>query len=340
MLLSSDLEPRWSSREEGNTETGLFMNVGGLVGALLPVFFVLALGYFAGERNAFDADQAAGLSKLALSFALPASLFVGMTEIPRELLLQQVRLVLALILAHVGLFLVAWFLLRRLKTLHGAASIIWALMLATSATPVFGIAVLQPLLGDTSAGTVGLVALAINLVVPAAIVLLETESSGPGAPAVSSSHRAQILSGLKSGLKSPLLWGPILGIVVVLVGLRVPKDIASSFEMIGSATSGVAVFTVGLTLAAHSFHLSKAVLLGTLGRITVQTAVLFALLHLLDVQSPFAREALVCCSFPLATIVVLLAAKYKAMEAESASALLLSTLSLVVTVPIIIAISR
>jgi len=214
-------------------------------------------------------------------------------------------------------------------------------MLATSATPVFGIAVLQPLLGDTSAGTVGLVALAINLVVPTAIILLEMGSSGSeAASATSSARRVQIVSGLKSGLKSPLLWAPILGIVVVLVGLRIPKEVASCFAMIGSATSGVAVFTVGLTLAAHAFHLSKAVLLGTLGRITVQTAVLFALLHLLHVQSPFAREALVCCSFPLATIVVLLAAKYKAMEAESASALLLSTLSLVVSVPIIIAVSR
>jgi len=317
------------------------MNVGGLVGALLPVFFVLALGYLAGKRNAFDADQAAGLSKLALSFALPASLFVGMTEISRELLLQQGRLVLALIVAHVGLFLVAWILLRRLKTLQGPGSIICALMLATSATPVFGIAVLQPLLGDTSAGTVGLVALAINLVVPTAIILLESESSGTGGAASAvSSPRAQALSGLKSGLKSPLLWGPVLGIAVVLMGLHIPKPVAACFEMIGSATSGVAVFTVGLTLAAHAFHLSKAVLLSTLGRITVQTAVLFALLHLLHVQSAFAREALVCCSFPLATIVVLLAAKYKAMEAESASALLLSTLSLVVTVPIIIAISR
>jgi len=314
------------------------MNVGGLVGALLPVFFVLALGYLAGKWNEFDADQVAGLSKLALSFALPASLFVGMTEIPRELLLQQGRLVLALILAHVGLFLVAWFLLRRLNKLQGPASIICALMLATSATPVFGVAVLQPLLGDNSAGTVGLVALAINLVVPTAIILLE--SSGTAAASGASSARAQVLSGLKSGLKSPLLWAPVLGIVVVLLGLRIPKEVASCFAMIGSATSGVAVFTVGLTLAAHAFHLSKAVLLSTLGRITVQTAVLFALLHLLHVQSAFAREALVCCSFPLATIVVLLAAKYKTMEAESASALLLSTLSLVVTVPVIIAISR
>src|SRR5260221_5710965 len=193
--LSSDSGQRWSSRQEANPERGSLMNVGGLVGALLPVFFILALGYLAGKRNAFDADQAAGLSKLALSFALPASLFVGMTDIPRDLLLQQGRLVLALILAHVGLFLVAWILLRRLKTLQGPASIICALMLATSATPVFGIAVLQPLLGDTSAGTVGLVALAINLVVPTAIILLESSWTGDAASAVSS-PRAQALSGL------------------------------------------------------------------------------------------------------------------------------------------------
>ena len=44
------------------------MNVGELIGALLFVFFVLALGYFAGKRNAFDEDQAAGLSKLAVFF--------------------------------------------------------------------------------------------------------------------------------------------------------------------------------------------------------------------------------------------------------------------------------
>jgi malonate transporter and related proteins len=61
------------------------MNIAGLLGALLPVFFVLALGYIAGKRNAFDADQAAGLSKLALSFALPASLFVSMTDIRKDL---------------------------------------------------------------------------------------------------------------------------------------------------------------------------------------------------------------------------------------------------------------
>src|ERR1700739_4767075 len=102
---------------------------------------------------------------------------VSMTDIPKDLLLQQGRLVLALILSHAGLFVVAWFLLRMMKSLRGTASIIYALMLATSATPVFGLAVLEPLLGRTSGGAVGLVALAINLTVPPAVILLEMDAA-------------------------------------------------------------------------------------------------------------------------------------------------------------------
>jgi len=299
------------------------------------------LGFLAGKRNSFDADQAAGLSKLAVSFALPATLFVSMTAIPRDLLLQQGRLVIALILSHAGLFLLAWACLRLAKTLSSTAAIIYALMLSTSATPVFGLAVLQPLLGPTSSGAVGLIALAINLTVPPAVVLLEMDAASKEKQNDSTSTKQNpILTGLSAGLKSPLLWAPILGVAIVLAGFHLPKVVASCFELIGSTTSGVAVFAVGLILAAHPVSLSRAVFIGTLGRITVQSAVLFALLHLLHVVSPFAREALVCCSFPLATVVVLFAARYKSSQSESASMLLFSTLALAVTVPAMLWLSR
>jgi predicted permease len=158
--------------------------------------------------------------------------------------------------------------------------------------------------------------------------------------AASSAKQNPILTGLGAGLKSPLLWAPILGVAIVLAGYHLPKVVASSFELIGSATSGVAVFAVGLVLAAHPVSLSRPVLIGTLGRISIQSGVLFALLALLHVASPFAREALVCCSFPLATVVVLFAARYKSTEAESASMLLFSTLALAVTVPAMLWLSR
>lgn len=312
------------------------MNLSGLVAALLPVFFVLALGYVAGKRNAFDIDQAAGLSKLAVSFALPASLFVGMTDIPRNLLLEQGRLVLALILAHVGLFFVAWVLLGLIQSMRGTPSILYALMLSTSATPVFGLAVLQPILGPSAAGAVGLVALSINFVVPATVVLLEVDAAKHESLAKDGPKSNPVLTGLGSGLKSPLLWAPILGIAIVIAKVPFPRVVAACLELIGSTTSGVAVFAVGLVLAAHAFQFSRVVFLGTLGRLIVQNVVLLVLLRFLEVNSPFAREALICCSFPLATVVVLFAARYKSSESETASMLLLSTLSLAITVPIIL----
>lgn len=312
------------------------MNAGGLFGALLPVFFVLGLGYFAGRHHKFDASQAVGLNKLALGYALPSSLFVSMTDVQRTLLLKQGRVVLALLLAHVGLFLIAWLVLRKIDRFNGTAAVICALFLSTSATPVFGIAVLKPLLGPTSAGTVSLVALAINLTVPLAIILLEIASGGPQMDAAA--RDKAIVNGLTAGLKSPLLWAPILGTAFVLIKFSLPGPVASALAMIGSATSGVALFAVGLTLNAYSFHFSRFVLFGSLARISLQTAVFFLLSHLLSAQGVFVREALVCCSFPMATIVVLFATKYKALEGETASILLLSTLSLLISVPVTLAI--
>jgi predicted permease len=317
------------------------MNLNGLVGALLPVFFVLALGYVAGKRNAFDADQSAGLSKLALTFALPASLFVSMTDIRRDLLLQQGPLVLALLLSHLGLFVVAWLLLRLVPSLRGTPSIIYALILATSATPVFGIAVLEPLLGATSAATVGLVALSINFTVPLAMVLLEVDAAGKNKTTTTAPHKpSPVMTGLNAGLKSPLLWGPVLGIIVTLAGLHLPATVASCLELIGSTTGGVAVFAVGLVLAANPVRMSPIVGIGSIARVSVQSALFFVLLHLLHVVSPFAREALVCCSFPSATVSVLFAARYRAVESEAASMLLVSTLALAITVPTILWLSR
>jgi|ERR1051325_1916236 predicted permease len=317
------------------------MSVSGLVATLVPIFFVLALGYFAGKRKTFDAGQTTGLNKLAMSFALPASLFVGMTEIRRDLLLQQGSLFLALILVHIGLFFVAWIVLRQIKSLRGTPAIIYSLTLATSSTPVFGLAVLEPILGATSAGAVGLVALAIYLTVALAVVFLEIDAAERNRETrIDGPESSPIVTGLKGGLKSPLLWGPVLGVIVVLARVHLPSVVANSLGLVGSATSGVAVFSVGLLLAAYPVRLSLGVFAGSLARVVLQSAVLSVLLHALSVQSPFSRGALVCCSFPVGPTIALFADRYGSARAETAAMLLLSTPGLAVAVPVILWITK
>lgn len=45
--------------------------------ALVPIFFVMFLGYFAGARRIIDNQQVASLIVLLLTFAVPVSAFVG-----------------------------------------------------------------------------------------------------------------------------------------------------------------------------------------------------------------------------------------------------------------------
>jgi hypothetical protein len=107
--------------------------------------------------------------------------------------------------------------------------------------------------GDLRTRAVGLVALAINLTVPPAVILLEMDAAAKDLRvATNSSKPSAIVSGLNAGLKSPLLWAPILGIAVVLLSIHLPAVVASCFELIGSATSGVAVFAVGLVFGSSS----------------------------------------------------------------------------------------
>ena len=51
---------------------------------LLPVLFVLALGFWAGRAKKFDSDQVAGINELVLDYAFPA-LFLSRSSEPRAM---------------------------------------------------------------------------------------------------------------------------------------------------------------------------------------------------------------------------------------------------------------
>ena len=123
-------------------------------------------------------------------------------------------------------------------------------------------------------------------------------------------------------------------------GRHLPTIMSSSVTFIGSATSGVAVFAVGLTLAAHKLVFSRVVRVMTLGRVSLQSVSLVAFALLLHVNGPIYRAALVCCSFPPATTATLLAARYRSAEAESATVLLLDTVLLAATIPLLLKLSQ
>jgi len=141
---------------------------------LVPVLFVVLLGYVAGRAKAFDIDQVAGINELALDFALPASLFVSIVTIPRTQLTQDVLFILVALAALLGIYLLAFAVAVLVLRLSPSAAALFALGAAFPCTPFFGPAVLGGLFGQSSALAIASTAIIANLLLlPITVVVLE-----------------------------------------------------------------------------------------------------------------------------------------------------------------------
>ena len=307
---------------------------------LLPVFFVLGLGYFAGRAKKFDADQVAGLNDLVLDYAFPAMMFVATVKTPRDELLSEGSYALALLVAFVGLFL-AVVLVSTLLLRHSLGEATLQANLASfPSVGFFGPPIFQGLFGPSSLVSIAFAStLSAVTIIPLTLVLLEIHhqrtTRGEG-QRVSS----LIVQSLGNTLKKPMVWAPLIGVALVLAGARVPSLIDNMLMLIGSSTSGASIFLAGLIIAAYEIRLNGEVIANALVKMVAQPLLMVLLVAALKVGSPLAGEGIVICAIPTAVFAPLLAPRYHIYEVESSSTLMATALLMIVTLPIAIFVSR
>ena len=303
---------------------------------LLPVFFVLGLGYFAGRAKKFDADQVAGLNELVLDYAFPAMMFVATVKTPRDELLSEGSYALALLVAFVGLFL-AVVLVSTLLLRHSLGEATLQANLASfPSVGFFGPPIFQGLFGPSSLVSIAFAStLSAVTIIPLTLVLLEIHhqrtTRGEG-QRVSS----LIVQSLANTLKKPMVWAPLIGVALVLAGARVPPLLDNMLMLIGSSTSGASIFLAGLIIAAYEIRLNGEVIGNALVKMVAQPLLMVLLVAALKVGSPLAGEGIVICAIPTAVFAPLLAPRYRIYEVESSSTLMATALLMIVTLPIAI----
>jgi malonate transporter and related proteins len=310
------------------------------LGVLLPVLFVLGLGFWAGRAKRFDSDQVAGLNELVLDFAFPALLFVGIARASRAALFGELPFVLALLIAALGLFvLVALLSMFALRHSLSAAAI-QSISVTYSNASFAGIPILTPLFGLSSLLTIATAALIFNItLVPVTVTMLEYDrqrTAGGAEPSLATLMGRSV----SDSFKRPYVWAPLLATILVLFGVVVPTEIQNMLDLIGSATAGVAMFVAGLILAAYRIRLTPEILGNVLTKMVAQPAVMALLVMTLMIAKPVGSEAILICAISTAVICPMLAVRYKVYEAEAASTFLLTTISMVIVVPIAITLTR
>lgn len=307
-------------------------------GALLPILFVVGLGYAMARLKIIPGSAAGTFAAFVVKLALPLSLFlVAAKAKPSDL--SDTSFVLAFVVGFMATFAIG-LLLGKLVFGHDMrASAIQGLICGFPSMAYCGPPVLGAVVGPTGILAVLVGNLVTSLVMmPVALVLLH--DAGKDGPGPAPGKAKVIATSLLEAVKQPLVWLPVLGAACSLLHVPIPAIVFSMTNEIGSAAGGVALFTLGLMLAGLTFRIDREVVLNVAVKNVLQPALLLGAALALGLRGTLAQEVFLIGVLPAATLVPALAHTNKAYEGEASLSAMASTLFSILSIAAGIAIAK
>ena len=304
--------------------------------AIVPIFVIMALGYFSGKAGAFSGADAKILNKVVLNYALPAALFVSIIKANREMLSVDLKLTVISFVVLIACFFLVYFVFKYLYKDTAAESAVSALISGSPTIGFLGFAVLQPIFGSSpSVGLViAIVAIEVNAIgIPIGLSLLNAGNEAAAA-AKNGGKKPNPWKPVIHALEQPVAWAPILAVILVLCGLKWPAYLDPSFNLIAGANASIAVFAAGITLSSVKIVLNAQVFMGSFLKLIVMPLAILVV-GLVFHMDPFNLKMLVVCvALPPAFSGIIIGSRYNTYVATGTSSLAVSTLLFMGTCPL------
>ncbi len=270
--------------------------------ALVPVAVVVLLGYFAGRAKVVNPDGAKCLSTVVVNFALPCALFVSIFNFsPSQF--ENIPYVITLLVGISLPFFVALFL----------AVVVWkkpageaALFGSNSGFPdmaYFGLPVILTVLGNQ-----GMLPIIVgNIITSIIIIPVVMAMLNKGQTSESSSGLSIILL---NTIKQPVVWAPLLGLCLVLIGVKLPVLATDSLKLLGGVSGGLALFTLGILLSFLTPRVDSQVLVVVVLKNLIMPALVLLLALFFKLDPTLAKGAVIITACPAATMGAMLSSQF------------------------------
>ena len=301
-----------------------------VVGAVLPVFGLVACGYVAGRVGLVTQASSAALNQFVYAFALPAMLFIAVYRGSLDEILSGAFL-LGVILATLATAMAGFALSHFVAKAPPAESTLRALNASFANTGYLGIPLVTVAYGERAALPAALATVATNIVSFAlAIVLLELFVQP---------RRGGVRRALSGVARSPLIWPIGLAIALVALEVQITLPVERFATLLAAAAGPCALFAIGLFVSQLSIRAGAAASWPTALLKLVLHPILMALLAylVLPIDPFWAKIAVVCASLPLGATAFVLAQRYALLEAETSTGAVVSTAASVLTVSLVMA---
>lgn len=294
----------------------------------LPIVITLLFGFIAAWRHDFNNKDATVLNRMVLTYAVPMSIFAGTVSTSKAYLLESIPLLLTLTITIIGLYALVYFVFRYVFKCSLSLSALSAVTVAGPAVPFFGPAILEGLFGVSAAVPIAIGSIVINVTIVPFTVFLLTMGRMQNPTMVTESKNAKdvFITHLKETVQKPLVWAPVLAIIVVLLGFNSPPLLSKSLELLGKTSAGVALFASGIMLAAYKLKLDALTWSLVILKNIFAPILVYIVARSFGIDMHLISQALITMAIPAMPIIVVFAIEYKVAEKNMPSVLLLSTI--------------
>lgn len=301
---------------------------------LLPIFFILSLGYISGKKLIFTADNAQTFNKLVLDYALPIALFTSIVKADRSMLFADMTVTIASIILLFACYLLSFISCLKLFKRNKSEAAVGALIAGSPTVGVLGYAVLAPIYGTgtTTGIIVAIVAIAQHiLVIPFGLYLLH-----PADEHGNKKHSNPLIA----ALKEPVVFIPMIAIILVLTDIKFPSALDPSLNLIGQTKSGIAVFAAGITLSIHKLELSAEIAYNTILKLILMPAIALAIGLAFNLRGDILQMLVLISALPPSFSGVIIGSRYQIYVRTGTSSLATSMLLFMIAAPVWIMITR
>lgn len=299
-----------------------------ILNSLVPAAFVIFLGWLAGFFNVIDNKHSKSFATYVMNFSFPCLLFV-ITATTKLSVLFNAKFVIAFLIGLMGMYVISYMIHKTImkRSTHEAGQAAFVCSFPDMA--FMGIPIFIEIIGSSA-----LVSIVIGniitsvLMIPLTIVLLELKSGKREGIA------KLFVQNIFNVLKKPLVFAPILGVIYALCGIPLPKIVEHSLKLIGDTTSGASLFALGLIMSSFMIKISKGVVMNIVLKNLLHPAIMLCLVVIFGITGLLAKEVVLLCAMPTATMTTMFALRYNTLTEESTSSTILGTLISIITLPI------
>ena len=307
----------------------LFLHIFAL---MMPVIIPVALGFTFIRLGIFRPEHGDALLKFLLYATFPAIILDHLVGQPLAVLFQPAftAATLAFVVIMYGVVLSVYLFAFQRPMPEAAMA---ALTGSFVSAGIVGLPIMLDLIGPTYTIVPVIANTVISLVtaVPVTVLLIQM-----GRRSTSSKLLPTLGRTFVEVLKNPLVLSAIAGLLLSLLAVPIPGWLRETFEKVGDATFATALFAVGMgiDLTLLRTDLSQILVLSFF-RIVVSSALGIILATSFDLPPGYAVSFVIMASLPTAKSVPPIAQQYGVFVGQSFQVVTLTTLAMVIAMPIV-----